>query len=157
MQCVQPLLKSRLPDEYFRTPTCTVQQVQPPMLLQEQENLRKVSDLTGLIQADIDQNVNMQESSQDLRPTNKRGISSLTMSPALKQVEKRRRTFKIRDSSQTHTSHAGDGSSREIPTDIFAIMHDSTAYESPSMHIYGTIFNFKFPGFFGGKCNFKPA
>ena len=58
----------------------------------------------------------------------KHSESSPTMSPALKQVEKRRRTLREHFSPHTQTQVAGG---KETPPDMFANMHDYLAYERP--------------------------
>ena len=58
----------------------------------------------------------------------KHSESSPTMSPALKQVEKRRRTLREHFSPHSQTQVAGG---KEIPPDMFANMHDYLAYEIP--------------------------
>ena len=58
----------------------------------------------------------------------KHSESSPTMSPALKQVEKRRRTLREHFSPHTQTQVAGG---KDTPPDMFANMHDYLAYETP--------------------------
>ena len=60
----------------------------------------------------------------------KHSSSSPTMSPALKQVEKRRRT--LREQSLTHTTTQLAGG-RQISPEMFASMYESTAYQRPSI------------------------
>ena len=56
--------------------------------------------------------------------------SSPTMSPAPKQVEKRRRTLREHSYPHTRTQIAGG---REIYVDMFTNMHDYVPYQRPSI------------------------
>ena len=57
----------------------------------------------------------------------KHSSSSPTMSPAPKQLKKRQRT--LREHSHTTIQVGGGG----IPSDMFANMHEFTAYQRPSI------------------------